>query len=45
MADDSTLHDVLILGGGAGGLGVALELPAAARIGVLSKGRLDQGAT
>ena len=43
--DDSTFHDVLIIGGGGGGLAVALELPADARIGVLAKGRLDQGAT
>ena len=45
MNDDCLFFDVLILGGGAGGLGVALELPAGVRIGVLSKGRLDQGAT
>ncbi|MFT5538691.1 MAG: L-aspartate oxidase [Alphaproteobacteria bacterium] len=45
MADDSLFHDVLILGGGAGGLGIALELPPGTSIGVLSKGQLDQGAT
>jgi L-aspartate oxidase len=45
LADDSLFHDVLILGGGAGGLGIALELPPSTSIGVLSKGQLDQGAT
>ena len=45
MTDAGYFHDVLILGGGAGGLGVALGLPESARIGVLSKGTLDQGAT
>ncbi len=45
MDDDSLFHDVLILGGGAGGLAIALELPESARVGVLSKGQLDQGAT
>ncbi|MFM2128698.1 MAG: hypothetical protein RL477_244 [Pseudomonadota bacterium] len=44
-SEDSTFHDVLIIGGGGGGLAVALELPEAARIGVLAKGGLDQGAT
>lgn len=43
--DDALFHDVLILGGGAGGLAIALELPETARVGVLSKGQLDQGAT
>lgn len=41
----SPFHDVLILGGGAGGLGLALELPAEARIAVLTKGPQGQGAT
>ena len=45
MSDDSLFYDVLILGGGAGGLGVALELPEGTRIGILAKGALDQGAT
>jgi L-aspartate oxidase len=45
LANDSLFHDVLILGGGAGGLGIALELPTGTSIGVLSKGQLDQGAT
>jgi L-aspartate oxidase len=38
-------YDILVLGSGAAGLGLALEAPADARIAVLSKGRLDQGAT
>jgi L-aspartate oxidase len=42
---ETNFHDVLILGGGAGGLGIALELPQGARVGVLAKGQLDQGAT
>jgi L-aspartate oxidase len=38
-------YDILVLGSGAAGLGLALEAPGDARIAVLSKGRLDQGAT
>jgi L-aspartate oxidase len=38
-------YDILVLGSGAAGLGLALEAPKDARIAVLSKGRLDQGAT
>ncbi|MGE0651927.1 MAG: L-aspartate oxidase [Alphaproteobacteria bacterium] len=45
VADNDLLYDVLILGGGAGGMSVALELPGDARVAVLSKGQLDQGAT
>jgi L-aspartate oxidase len=45
VTDDGFFYDVLILGGGAGGLGVALELPEGTRIGILAKGALDQGAT
>lgn len=45
MSENGYFFDVLILGGGAGGLGVALELPDGVRIGVMSKGALDQGAT
>lgn len=45
MNIETNFHDVLILGGGAGGLGIALELPKGARVGVLAKGQLDQGAT
>ena len=37
--------DVLVLGSGAAGLAFALGLPAHASVTVLSKGRLDQGAT
>ena len=37
--------DVLVLGSGAAGLAFALDLPASLAVTVLSKGRLDQGAT
>lgn len=37
--------DVLVLGSGAAGLAFALDLPAFLAVTVLSKGRLDQGAT
>lgn len=39
------LCDVLVLGSGAAGLAFALDLPASVAVTVLSKGRLDQGAT
>jgi L-aspartate oxidase len=45
LTDNEYSFDVLILGGGAGGLGVTLELPEGVSVGVLSKGTLDQGAT
>jgi L-aspartate oxidase len=38
-------HDVLIIGGGAAGLSVALELPDEARVAIISKRELDEGAT
>jgi L-aspartate oxidase len=38
-------HDVLIIGSGAAGLALALQLPAQCRIAVLSKGELTQGST
>jgi L-aspartate oxidase len=37
--------DVLVIGSGAAGLAFALDLPASLVVTVLSKGRLDQGAT
>ena len=37
--------DVLILGSGAAGLSLALQLPQNARVGVLSKGELAAGST
>jgi L-aspartate oxidase len=39
------LCDILVLGSGAAGLAFALDLPASLAVTVLSKGRLDQGAT
>jgi L-aspartate oxidase len=42
---DSKIHDVLIIGSGAAGLGTALALPAGYDVAVVSKGRLSQGAT
>ena len=41
----SHLHDVLIIGSGAAGLGVALQLPESLSVAVLSKGQLREGAT
>jgi L-aspartate oxidase len=41
----SKIHDVLIIGSGAAGLGAALALPADYDVAVVSKGRLAQGAT
>ena len=38
-------HDVLIIGSGAAGLALALQLPSHCRIAVLSKGTLTQGST
>ena len=38
-------HDVLIIGSGAAGLALALQLPAACRVAVLSKGELTHGST
>ncbi len=38
-------YDVLVIGSGAAGLGVALRLAGRARVGVLSKGAPDEGAT
>jgi len=38
-------HDVLIIGSGAAGLALALQLPADCRVAVLSKGELTQGST
>lgn len=38
-------HDVLIIGSGAAGLALALQLPAHCRVAVLSKGELTQGST
>jgi len=38
-------YDVLVIGSGAAGLGVALRLAGHARVGVLSKGAPDEGAT
>lgn len=38
-------YDVLIIGSGAAGLTLALNLPATLRIAVLSKGKLDNGST
>ncbi len=38
-------HDVLIIGSGAAGLGVALQLPTDLRIAILAKGPLREGAT
>jgi L-aspartate oxidase len=38
-------HDVLIIGSGAAGLALALQLPSHCRIAVLSKGELTQGST
>lgn len=45
MSESDHLHDVLVLGSGAAGLSLALALPDRLRVAVLSKGRLDQGAT
>ena len=51
MARDNDLmpqsyeHDVLIIGSGAAGLTVALNLPAHLRVAVLSKGKITSGAT
>ncbi len=41
----SYLHDVLIIGSGAAGLGVALKLPGNLNVAVLSKGKLNNGST
>jgi L-aspartate oxidase len=41
----SKIHDVLIIGSGAAGLGAALALPADYDVAIVSKGRLSQGAT
>ncbi len=41
----SKIHDVLIIGSGAAGLGAALALPKDFDVAVVSKGRLAQGAT
>ena len=38
-------HDVLVIGSGAAGLALALQLPADCRVAVLSKGDLTQGST
>ncbi len=38
-------HDVLIIGSGAAGLALALQLPSHCRIAILSKGKLTQGST
>ncbi|MEP5763041.1 MAG: L-aspartate oxidase [Halieaceae bacterium] len=38
-------HDVLIIGSGAAGLALALQLPDSCRVAVLSKGKLTQGST
>jgi L-aspartate oxidase len=38
-------HDVLIIGSGAAGLALALQLPPVCRIAVLSKGKLTHGST
>ena len=38
-------HDVLIIGSGAAGLALALQLPSDCRVAVLSKGELTQGST
>ena len=46
MSDSpSHLHDVLIIGSGAAGLGVALRLPESLKVAVLAKGKLREGAT
>ena len=45
MSESKFDYDILVLGSGAAGLGLALDAPRDARIAVLSKGRLDQGAT
>ena len=45
MTESKFDYDILVLGSGAAGLGLALDAPRDARIAVLSKGRLDQGAT
>lgn len=42
---DPKIHDVLIIGSGAAGLGAALALPADYDVAVVSKGHLSQGAT
>ena len=38
-------QDVLVIGSGAAGLSLALQLPASLRVAVLSKGLLDEGST
>ena len=45
MATDQHQHDVLIIGSGASGLSLALQLAAHARVAVLSKAALTEGAT
>ena len=45
MATDQHQHDVLIIGSGASGLSLALQLAAHAKIAVLSKAALTEGAT
>ncbi|MCH7639722.1 MAG: L-aspartate oxidase [Bacteroidetes bacterium] len=45
MNKEDFSYDIIILGGGAAGLGVALEMPGHARLAVFSKHKLDQGAT
>ena len=45
MTISDHLCDVLVLGSGAAGLAFALDLPDRVAVTVLSKGRLDQGAT
>ncbi len=45
MPGNSYQHDVLIIGSGAAGLALALQLPAHCKAAVLSKGELTQGST
>lgn len=45
MATEHFEHDVLIIGSGAAGLALALQLPQHCRIALLSKGALTQGST